>query len=183
MHIARNFFALAILAFAMASAACDDPTEATAIVENHFDPDATDGGASPKTASGQPVFTVYKAWYSTALFADPIAAGGASGETRIVGGTPDYAYALLAPDYDPSAGPPASLVAVRTRDKIAGARGETLRIVFSPNTVRGPCSGEAPLTQDEYDFITQRIFPADFDGGATLAAAPCTGAADAGTDG
>ena len=116
-------------------------------------------------------------------FATPVPAGAESNPNRVIPAT-DYAYALLAPNWDPASGsPPAKLLALRTKDRVSVVRGETLRIVVSDETVLGDCAAGQPLTQGEADLITQSIFPAEFAGWA-YDAATCTmaRAADAGSD-
>jgi hypothetical protein len=159
--------ALAAAATALAGCDTDDPTNA--IVENTY----VDG-------------VVYKTWWVTTLFDEPVPARATSSELRSVPET-GIAYALLAPGWDPASGtPPTSLIAVRSKQPLTAVRGRTLHISVSDATFTGQCSAKEPLTQDEADFITQRIFPAQF---ANLAydAATCRStpirAGDAGADG
>jgi hypothetical protein len=92
---------------------------------------------------------------------------------RVVKGS-DYAYALLAPGWDPESGsPPSALLPVRTISKLSVDRGDTLRIVISDATVLGNCATGTPLAQADADFITQRIFPGEFVG-QHYDAASCT---------
>jgi hypothetical protein len=139
-----------------------DPTEA--VLDNQYP--SSDAGPDDS-------ITVYKGWWSVAEFAEPVPAGTESDPVRVVNNT-DFAYALLAPGWDPESGTsPAKLVPVRTTNKLSVARGDTLHIVISDTTTRGSCAAAEPLAQDDADFITQRIFVAEFSG-VTYDAATCT---------
>lgn len=156
------------IAAALLLVACETETPTTAVVDN----------AMPATVS------VYKVWWATTLFRDPVASGAESESERTIPAS-DYAYAILAPGWDPaSPSPPTRLVAVRTAAKLTASRGETLHIRVSDDAFVGDCAAGAPLPQDDADFITQRIFPGDF-AGLVYDARTCTAtpvAADAGTE-
>ncbi len=62
---------------------------------------------------------------------------------------------------------------VRSKGELTAQRGDTLLIPIAPSSIEGDCDSGAPLTQDQADFITQRIFPAEF-AGVTYDAATCT---------
>jgi hypothetical protein len=137
-----------VLTAALALAACDTSDPTSAVVDNAY-PAPT---------------VVYKVWWSVTLFADPVAAGAESDANRVVPGS-DYAYALLAPNGDPtSSTPPATLIPVRTKGPLAVARGDTLHIAISDATVDGDCVAGSHLSHDEAQFIVQRIFPGEFAG-------------------
>jgi hypothetical protein len=161
---------------AIASLGCDTSDPTAAVVTNGY-PRPPDGGEATQTV-------VWKAWWSVALFADPIPAGIDSDPARVVPAS-DYAYAILAPNWDPSSGaPPSTLIPVRTRDKASAPRGETLHITIADGTIIGHCAAGEPLSQDDADFITQRIFPGDF-ANVTYDASTCIATprvADAGVD-
>ncbi len=149
---------LAALPFALVGCETEDPT--FAVVDNDF-PMLTDGGTTPDSVA------VYKVWWSSTLFSTPVAPGAESQSNRVVTGS-DVAYALLAPAWDPSSGTaPTSLLPVRTSARLFVARGGTLHIRLSAATVEGICDAtpSQPLTQDDADFITQRIFPDEFANG------------------
>jgi len=131
---------------------------------------------------------VYKAWWSSTLFSNPVSPSTSSEQQRTVTNT-DYAYALITRGWDPtSTTPPASLVVVRSASALTVARGDTLQIVVSPETFRGDCGRASVLTQEETDFVTSRIFPGDFAGfrydasTCTLTATPADAAGEAGAD-
>ena len=134
---------------------CETETPTTAVVVDGY-PAAPDGG-NPTTE-----ISVFKAWYVTTLFVDGVAPGATSGEQRIVPAN-DYAYAILAPGWDPSSmSPPTTRIPVRSFGRITASRGEALRITVSDAAFEGNCLGGKPLSQEDADFITQRIFPGDF---------------------
>jgi hypothetical protein len=176
MRLLRRFLGSVSLVVGSATVACNggDPTQA--VVENRF-PAPADGGGGPQTV-------VYKTWWVVTLFPDPIAAGASSGVNRVVPSS-DYAYALLAPAWDPASGaPPAALLPVRTKTPISVAEGEMLHIAISDATVDGDCAAGSPLAQDVADLVTKSIFPGEF-AGMTYDAATCTAtptASDAGAD-
>jgi hypothetical protein len=146
--------ALLCLALPLCSAcASSDPT--TAVLVNQY-PVATDAGSADAST------TVYQAWWDVALFAEPVAAGRESDPVRVVQGT-EYAYALLAPGWDPTSGMPVPpLIPIRSAQKLSAARGELLSIVISNATTVGNCAAGQPLSADDANFITQRIFPGAF---------------------
>ena len=156
--------ALCVLFAAAPSVGCDD-SPSTVVVINRFD-DAS----------------VYKLWWNTTLIADPVPPLGASGAERTVPAN-DVAYALLAPVWSPaSAGPPPSLIAIRSFEPLSVARGKALGIAVSDDTFVGNCAVGTPLDADTAAFIVERIFPGDFAGKrydpATCSTTPAT--ADAG---
>jgi hypothetical protein len=155
---------LAIPLFA-ALVACDTEDATTAVVANDY-PAAADGGTSDAVV-------VYRAWWVTTLFASSVSPGASSATERTVPGE-DHAYALLAPGWDPSSTtPPTRLVPVRSATKLTVDRGATLNVVVNPVTFVGNCANGTPLSQDDADFITTRIFPGPF-AGHHYDAATCT---------
>jgi hypothetical protein len=146
-----------VLACCLAALSCGRGSPAFAVVDNRHEAPAV----------------VYRAWWSVTYFATPVPAGGESSANRVVTST-DYAYALLAPGWDPDAGaPPTTLVAVRTKDKLTVGRGATLHIAFSDETADGNCAAGLPLPQDVADLITKSVFPDEFSG-ISYDAATCT---------
>ena len=168
------------LALGVALSACDTEDPTTAVIDNDYPAVDPDGG-DPAMQT-----VVYKVWWSSSIFPDPVPGGTESDTSRVVTGA-DYAYALLAPGWDPaSTDPPAILLPVKTRDPLFVTRGGTLHIHVSGATVVGDCATAAsgPLTQDDADFITERLFPGDFAAGTydakTCSLTPRT--ADGGTE-
>ncbi len=126
---------------------------------------------------------VYRVWREATYFPSPVAPGASSEELRSVPAT-DFAYALLAPGWDPaSASPPTSFVVLKSKQPLSASRGDTLHIAVSDATFAGSCDAHQPLTQADTDFIAERIFPGEL---AAFAydAATCTTVpiADGGVD-
>jgi len=167
-----NLYRTVVLSLLLGAAACETPDATSAVVDNAY-PEATR-------------VVVYKAWWAATLFKEPVVPGASSDIERSVPES-DVVYALLTPGWDPASGsPPTRLVAVRSKDKLVASRGDTLHIVVSDATFRGSCDAREPLSQEDADFITQRIFPGDF-ANAVYDARSCTTTptpdADAGSEG
>jgi hypothetical protein len=163
------FLASALVLCGTLLSACEtsDPTQA--VFDNEYP--ASDAGSRASV-------TLYRGWWSVAQQTEPVLAGAESDPLRVVKGS-DFAYALLAPGWDPESGTlPATLLPVRTKEKLSVARGDTLRIAISDATVLGNCATGSPLTQTDADVITQRIFPAEF-AGQSYDAAACTASSTA----
>jgi hypothetical protein len=161
-----------------ALAACNTETATTSVIENTY----------PAIDAGVGAVVVYKAWWLTTYFADAVPPGGTSDLRRSVPGS-DFAYAVLAPGWDPtSSTPPTTLVAVRSKAPVSASRGEEFHIQVNDATFAGNCGADQALSQEDADFITQRIFPGEFDGKlydaktCTLST-PASDAGDASTDG
>lgn len=155
----RLFRATCILLGGVATAsnatACDTQEPTHAVVENAY-PDVTDGGDLT------PRIVVYKVSWVATLFDEPVVPGSTSAELRSV---PAFgvAVALLAPGWDPESGVvPTTLIAVKSKEVLEVKRGETLHITISDATFGGNCAAKQAFTQEEADFITERIFPGEF---------------------
>jgi hypothetical protein len=179
---------LSVLLFAVAASAatamlaCETETATSAVVDNAYP--APPEGADPALQT-----VVYRAWWVATYFQDPVAGGAASAEQRSIPAS-EVAYAVLAPEWDPaSTTPPSRLIVVKSKAPLTSTRGELLHIAVSDQTFTGNCLAAQPLSQEEADFITQRIFPGEFEG-VTYDAKTCTSTAvptdeagvDAGTD-
>lgn len=169
----------AALAAAAVLAACDTETATQAVIDNGYATLADGGDPTMQTV-------VYRGWWQATYFPDAVAAGSESSEYRTVPGS-DTAYALLAVGWDPSSTtPPTVLIPVMSKAEVAVQRGDVLHITVSDQTFNGNCAGSAPLSQDQADFITQRIFPGPFTN-MTYDAKTCTLTplvdADAGVEG
>jgi hypothetical protein len=167
MRLARLLLSVSLAA---ALGCDDDPT--SVVVDNDY-PVSPDAAAGEMTAYTET--TVYKAWWGTSLLPDPVAPGGEGQPERTVPYS-DYAYAVLAPGWDPqSSTAPPTFVAVRSAMPLSAPRGSTLHIHVSNGTFIGDCSANEPLTQDEATFIAQSIFPDEFNApGLAYDAATCT---------
>jgi hypothetical protein len=158
--------AAATLAGAVALVACEGETPTHAVVDNAYP--AVAEGAGPATQT-----VVYRAWWVATYFDEPVAGGATSAEQRSVPAT-DFAYAVLAPGWDPAnQTPPSRLVVVKSKAPLSIARGEVLHIAISDQTFTGSCSAGQPLSQEEADFVTQSIFPGEF-ANVTYDAKTCT---------
>lgn len=144
-NLVRVALRAGVLSLAVSSMACA-PEPAKASVVNAFP------AASPNT--------IVKVWYRTTLFTDAIQPGDESAQ-KPVGTGSEPAYALIALDYDPEAGTSSRKVPARTRDSIETKDDDQVKLTFGADTATGPCVGGTPMTQEEYDFIAQRIFPDD----------------------
>ena len=145
---------------------CEGETPTSAVVQNSFQV-VPDAGNPPSGV------TIYRTWYFTTAFVDPVAPGSSSDTQRTVPAT-DYVYAVLAPGWDPTSAPaPTTLIPVRSKAKLSVARGDTLMIDVSDATFDGNCARGSRLSQDDADFITQRIFPGQF-ASVTYDAKTCT---------
>ena len=162
---------------AAAVTACETETPTPSLIENAY-PAPPDGGDPTKQT------VVYRAWWVSTSYPEPLAGGTSSSEFRSVPAT-DFAYAVLAPGWDPaSTSPPTRLLVVKSKGPLEATRGETLRITVSTETFTGDCDAKQPLSQDDADFITQRIFPGAF-ANRTYDARTCvtTAVTEAGADG
>src|SRR6202000_3025230 len=63
----------------------------------------------------------------------------------------------------------------KTRPSVGAGRGKLLPLTVSDETFAGNCAAGAPLSQDDADFVTQRIFPLEF-AGQRYDAASCASA-------
>jgi hypothetical protein len=153
---------------------CDTENATTVVVDNDY-PSIPDGG------DAMTEMTVFKVWWVTTLLPDAVRPGGEGQVQRTVPNT-DYAYAVLAPGWDASSRtPPSKVLAARSVGRLALARGDTLHVHVSDGTFLGNCAAGTRLSQDDADFITRRIFPAEF-AGVTYDAQHCA-TSPASTDG
>jgi hypothetical protein len=121
---------------------------------------------------------IYRAFWQSISFTTPIAPGESSDATPSVFATPNTAYVLLAPGWDPqSSVAPTSFVILESQVGFALDLNTTLHIPVSDATFTGNCKGGSELPQDEADFIAHRVF-ADTFAGLHYDAATCTTVAD-----
>lgn len=131
-------------------------------------------------------FVVYDAyWLNVSFSGQPVAPGAASDPHDAIPASADNtAYVLVAPGWDPSsAATPTSFVVLRSKAGYALALGDTLRIPIDDTGFDGNCAAQSTLSQADADFITQIVFPSDFNG-LQYDAATCTTTqtGDAGAD-
>ncbi len=157
---------VALLAALLSLAACGTETPTQAVAVNGYARPASRAGTSDE-------ITVYRVWYATTLFRVPVAPGSTSDPIRTVPGRAT-AYAVLAPGWDPSSSKePTTFVPVKSKRSLSVARGDTLELIVSDRTFTGRCGGSEPLDASDAEFITQRIFPGEFEG-VTYDPATCT---------
>jgi len=147
------FLPIAALAFA-----CDTEDPTMVAVNNDYPTD----------------LVVAKAWWASSYFPDAVAPASEGEHLRTVPST-DFAYVVVA------AG--SKLIAMKSLAPLHVKRGDVLHIHVSDATFTGNCFTGHPLSQDDADFITSRIFPGEFDG--IYDAATCTffpAAVDGGVD-
>ena len=112
--------------------------------------------------SPRPV-TVYRAYWHSVEFGEPILPGGGSQVTPTVPASGNWAYALIAPGWVPAmGGQPGLLIPLRSRSPLELHQDNTLTIFVDDSTFMGNCAAGSNLSQEEADFITQRIFPEAF---------------------
>lgn len=152
---------LAAMLAAPCVAGCDTP-ETFVVLDNHY-PSAT---TNP--------LVVFHAFWQAVAFTTPILPGSSSGPQTTVAASPNTAYVVLAPGWDPtSSAPPPSLIVLQSRSGFEVHLDNTLHIPVDDTTFVGNCAARAFLTQDQADFITQRVFAGDF-AGLSYDAATCT---------
>jgi len=157
----------ALAAAALALAACDTETASSSVIDNDY-PAAPADGSDPGKQT-----VVYRAWWFATYYPTPVPGGASSDVLRAVPAS-DFAYAVLAPGWDPaSPSPPTRFVIVKSKAALAVELGDLLHIAVSDATFAGHCAAGQPLTQDEADFVTERIFPGVFTG-KTYDAKTCT---------
>ena len=143
--LVRRSFATLVATVALVAGCQTDPTEAVVV------------NALPANAA-EPL-TVYRAWYLSTLYVDPVAPESQSEQLRVGAGA-EPAYALLAVAYDPEVGP-VRLVPARTRENVRLEAGETARVVFSASSSLIGCDGPDGLSREQYEFLAARIFPGE----------------------
>ncbi len=162
MRLTRKLATIALLA----AASCETETPSMVVVDNDY-PVVSDGGDATQE------MTVFKVWWTTTLLPDPVAPGNEGEPERTVLNT-DFAYAVVAPGWAPSSPtPPRIFIPMKSVGPLSVARGDTLHIHVSDDLFVGNCAANKPLSQEDADFISQRIFPAEF-AGATYDAKSCT---------
>jgi hypothetical protein len=142
-------------------AACDKP-ETNVVLENRY-----------PAAKTNALVVVQAAWQAVS-FTSPVPPGSSSAQQTSVAASPNTAYVLLAPGWDPaSTSAPTSFIVLKSRSGFELRVDDTLHIPVDDTTFVGNCAAGGVLTQDDADFVTQRIFPRVF-ASATYDAKTCT---------
>ena len=144
--------AAASIAFALCAIGCDAPST-NVVLANDYAP-----------SSG---YVVVAARWSTVAYSTPIEPGASSDPQPAIAASPNTAWALLAH------GTPASLIVLQSIAGFEVHLNQTLRIAIDDATFAGNCAAGSTLAQSDADFITTRVFAADFTG-ARYDAATCT---------
>jgi hypothetical protein len=162
----------AALPFAIAGASCDSLPQTSVVIDNGYAPSATNPAV------------VYRAYWETTYFVDPIAPGTSSDTQATIPASTSPAYVVLAPGWDPElSAQPESLVVLQSKSGFDVHLGGTVHIPVDDDGFAGNCAAGSHLTQDQADFITGVVFP-DVFATYTYDAATCTATpiGDAGTD-
>ncbi len=162
-HSQSTALARAIVCVLLSSsfaAGCDKP-ETDVVVDNEY----------PAWTPGPPV--VYRAKWKEVWFDGPISPGASSDPQPAVPASPNTAYVLLAPGWDPTtSAAPTSLVVMQSKDGFDLHLDNTLHIPVDDAHFIGNCAAGSFLSQEQADFITQLVFPSDFES-LTYDAATC----------
>lgn len=161
-----------VLFVGLAAFACDAAPHTSVVLDNHYPPSATHA------------LVIYQAYWQAVSFANPVPPGGSSDPQSTVPASGNTAYVVLAPAWDPtSLSPPTSFVVMQSRGQFDVHYNDSLHIPVDDATFVGNCAAGSVLTQEQADFITQRIFPSVF-AAVAYDAATCTTTpiGDAGAD-
>lgn len=147
--------------FALGFAGCDKP-ETAVVIDNDY------------PASTETPMVVYRAQWQAVWFDAAVSPGSSSDPLATLPASANTAYVILAPGWDPtSSSAPTSFVVLQSRNGFEVHLNETLHIPVDDTTFLGNCGSGNTLSQDQADFITQRVFAADFASWA-YDAATCT---------
>jgi hypothetical protein len=120
---------------------------------------------------------VYHAMWQAVSFPAAVPPGASSVPQPTVAASPNTAYALLAPGWDPAGRAPTTFLVLRSQKDYGVRLGDTLHIPVDDTSFVGDCAAGSPLSQAEADFITGRVFSGDLGG---YDAATCTSTLGAG---
>jgi len=141
--------------FAAFLAACESPT-ANVMIDNNYSPVA----ATP--------LVIYRAFWQAVPFTTPIPPGSSSNPQNTVPASANTAYAILVPGLgtqpDGGLSSPPSFVALWSAVGFGVHLNQTLHIPVDDTTFEGNCAAGSFLSQDQADFITERVFAAEFSG-------------------
>jgi hypothetical protein len=156
--------ALALGASALGGAGCDyvDTPYTRVVLANGY------------PASATLPLTIYVAQWQAVAFADPVPPGASSDAKDANPCSPNTAWAVLAPGWDPASSQgPGSFVVLESRSGFGAELGDTLTIPVDDAHFAGNCAAGSTLTQAQADFITQTVFASVF-AGLRYDAATCT---------
>lgn len=142
-------------AFWILAAGCDTP-QTNVVLDNQYPPSQANA------------LVVYRAFWQAVSFIGPIPPGSSSDPQSTAAASENTAYVVLAPGWNPAAdgGPstPASFIVLRSRNGFAVHLDTTLHVPIDDAAFAGNCAAGSFLTQEQADFITERVFPIDFAG-------------------
>jgi hypothetical protein len=143
---------------------CENPTSSV-VLDNGYPTSATNA------------LVVYHGFWQAISFTKPVSPGSSSDPQITVPASANTAYVLVAPGWDPAAdggaSTPASFIVLQSRSGFGLRLDSTLHIPVDDARFMGNCAAGSFLTQDQADFITQRVFASDF-AGLSYDAATCT---------
>ena len=117
---------------------------------------------------------VYHAFWQAVSFQMSVSPGFSSDPQTTIPASANTAYVLLAPGWDPaSSDAPTSFIVMQSRNGFGVHLNDTLHIPVDDAAFAGNCAATSNLSQDQADFITQRVFASDFTG-LTYEPATCT---------
>ena len=141
---------VSLLAVAVMFGGCDAP-DTRVVLENDY----------PGVAAR--ALVVYRAFWQAVAFDVPVLPGATTEARDTVSASANTAYVVLAPGWDPTGGiPPASFVVLQSKNGFDVHLRETLHIPVDDATFAGNCAAGSFLAQEQTDFITERVFAADF---------------------
>ena len=136
-----------VLSLVSFAAGCDVNAQTDVILDNEY------------RASATRPLVVYRAQWQAVTFQTPIAPGSSSDMETTVPASPNTAYVILAPGWDPtSTTTPTSFVVMQSREGYGVEFDETLRIPVDDSTFIGNCGSGSFLPQAKADFITRYVF-------------------------
>jgi hypothetical protein len=128
---------------------CDEP-HTYVVLDNNYPSSTT-------------ALVVYHAFWQAVSFQIPVPPGSSSDLQSTIPASANTAYVVLAPGWDPtSSRAPTSLIAMQSRNGFEVHLNHILHIPVDDATFVGNCAARSFLSQDQADFITQRVFPSDF---------------------
>ncbi len=108
---------------------------------------------------------VYRAFWQAVRFTTPLAPRAASDPQNTVPASANTAWVLLAPGWDPrDSAPPTKFIVLESKTGFAVDLDHALTISVDDTTFAGNCGTGSHLDQAEADFITDRVFQAEFTG-------------------
>jgi hypothetical protein len=159
-QLQHGSIALCALAVFACVGGCDTP-QTLVVIDNDYPP-----SSSP--------MVIFQAFWQAVSFTAPVAPAASSDPQSTVAASPNTAWVVLAPGFDPtSSTPPASFIVLESLAGFEVHLDDTLHIPVDDTTFVGNCAAGSVLSQSEADFITQRVFASVF-AGSSYDAATCT---------